>query len=113
MRPLEDPADLTQVMEADVAILYKHSPVCSISRAAMEEVRRFVERRPDVPVFVMDVVRQRELARRTAEQLGIRHQSPQVIVLRGGAPQHDASHRQITAQVLEEWTRSAERIEGR
>jgi bacillithiol system protein YtxJ len=103
MHMLVDEDALREALASDVAILYKHSPVCPVSLRAIEEVRRFAERQPAVPVYVVDVVRHRKLAQQLARDLGVRHESPQVIVLRkGGASQH-ASHRGVTAHTLEAW----------
>lgn len=52
------------------------------------------------PVSLVDVARQRDLARRIAEQTGIRHESPQVLVLRDGVAVWSASHRAITAAAV-------------
>lgn len=59
-----------------------------------------MQRRPGIPVFLVDVLSQRPLSRRIAAILGIRHESPQIIVLRRGAPLWHASHYDVTADTL-------------
>lgn len=54
----------------DLAVLYKHSPVCG------------------------------QFAREIEERTGIRHESPQAIVMRGGEPVWHASHRGVTQEAL-------------
>ncbi|HSB80022.1 MAG TPA: monothiol bacilliredoxin BrxC family protein [Candidatus Methylomirabilis sp.] len=71
-----------------------------MSLDALGEVQEFVRRRPDVPVFLVDVLSQRPLSQRIAASLGIRHESPQAIVLRRGAPGWHASHSDVTADAL-------------
>ena len=83
-----------------MAVLYKHSPVCGLSMRARRQVRRFLEAHPDLPVYVVDVIRQRELSREIEECTGIRHESPQAIVLRGGDPAWHGSHRAVTEEAL-------------
>jgi bacillithiol system protein YtxJ len=51
----------------------------------------------------VDVIRDRALAHRLADDLRIQHQSPQVIVLRKGAPQAHASHHEVSADRIEAW----------
>lgn len=85
---------------ASRAVIYKHSPYCGASRRTEQEVRRFMEASPDVPVYVVDVVRERELSLEIAARLGVRHESPQVILVVSGAAAWDASHGAITAAAL-------------
>jgi bacillithiol system protein YtxJ len=64
------------------------------------EVQRFLQEHPDVPVYLVDVIRQRPLSREIAAQLGIEHESPQAIVIRAGAVRWHASHYEVTAEAL-------------
>lgn len=96
------------VQHAPVALIYKHSPICGASAAAQLEVSRFTAANPAVPVCLVDVIRERGLARTIAEGLDVPHASPQVILLRAGAPAWVASHREIRAEALHEAVRNAE-----
>jgi bacillithiol system protein YtxJ len=103
--PARDEA-LNQVLRADLGIIYKHSPVCRTSAVAMRHVQDFMTRNPDIPVYTVDVVRDRKLARRLAADWGIPHESPQVVVLRQGVPRAHGSHYDITIDRLEDWCTS-------
>jgi len=84
------------------ALIYKHSPICSLSARSLPEIKKVEKSRPDVPVYLVDVVGRRPLSQRIARELGVRHESPQVIVLVNGTPRWDASHMGVTAtEVLE------------
>ena len=87
--------------EADLSVVYKHSPICGVSSSARGEVATFADANPDVPVWQVDVVRQRELSRRVAAELGTPHASPQVILLCRGRAVWTASHFAITRRALE------------
>ena len=63
-------------------------------------MQEFIRRRPEVPVYLVDVLGQRLLSQRIAGDLSIRHESPQAIVLRRGAPLWHASHYDVTADAL-------------
>lgn len=84
-----------------MVVIYKHSPYCGLSMLAAREVRRFMEARPEVPVYQVDVVRDRPVSAEVARRFGIRHESPQVIVVRGGEALWSASHRDVVAEALE------------
>jgi bacillithiol system protein YtxJ len=88
---------------ADLSIIFKHSPTCPISLFAHREVSRFCEGQPNAPVYLISVRRQRDVASHVAQQTGVRHESPQVLVLSRGGVLASASHDAITA----EWLNSA------
>ncbi len=84
----------------DLTILFKHSPTCPISLFAHREVMRFRKSQPDAPVYMVSVRQRRNVARHIAERTGVRHESPQILVLRRGNVVAAASHDQITAELL-------------
>lgn len=100
LRKLANEADLDGALRLELAVLYKHSPVCGLSTRARREVRRFLEAHPDLSVYIIDVIRQRELSREIEGRTGIRHESPQAIVLRGGDATWHGSHRAVTEEAL-------------
>ena len=77
-------------------ILFKHSLTCGISSGVYREVSQ-------VPADVNLVVIQthREISNAIATITGVRHQSPQAIVLRDGEPVYHASHYDIEAEHIE------------
>jgi bacillithiol system protein YtxJ len=93
-------ADLTAVLAAPLAVLYKHSPICPTSDVAREELLAF-RRRSAVPVYLVDVIKHRPLSRALAERIGVAHASPQAIVLRNGVAAWHRSHYDIQADALE------------
>jgi bacillithiol system protein YtxJ len=99
--PLGTAADLEAALQAPWAVLYKHSPRCGVCVAAEREVRYFAEGRPDVPVYWLDVVAEHGLAQLVAARLGVRHESPQVIVLESGAVRRAAAHWEVRATDLD------------
>ena len=99
MHPIVTDADLDLLFAAPLAVLYKHSPICPTSDVAYEEMLAFRRRRP-VPVYLVDVVQHRPLSRALAERIGVRHASPQVIILRDGAAAWHRSHYEIQAEAM-------------
>ncbi|MFN0094146.1 MAG: monothiol bacilliredoxin BrxC family protein [Dehalococcoidia bacterium] len=93
---ITDLASLQQLMVADVTV-FLHDPWCPISASAFEEMEAV-----GGDVHLIDVSQQHELKREFERATRVRHESPQVIVLRGGAPVWHASHGRIrTAKVRE------------
>ncbi|MDB4948829.1 MAG: hypothetical protein JWM27_1478 [Gemmatimonadetes bacterium] len=81
----------------DVAVVFKHNTTCPISARAHREMERLEAGRPGTAVFRVDVLAHRDVSDYVAERAGIEHQSPQVIVFRGGKRVYDAALFQIDA----------------
>jgi bacillithiol system protein YtxJ len=87
-------SNLDKLLQADLLILFKHSTSCPVSWAAHSEINRFRLKHPDVPV------KERSTSMKIAELTGIRHESPQVIVVKNGAVLTAISHGSITEERL-------------
>jgi bacillithiol system protein YtxJ len=105
---IREPTELDAALAQPVAVIYKHSPRCGVSSAAVGEVRRFMAACPGVPVYLVDVVRDRALARDVSVRLGVRHESPQAIVVRQGRAGWYASHAAVRASALRSATAEGE-----
>lgn len=98
---VRDADELDTALEAPLTVIYKHSPYCGLSALACREVRQFMKGNPGIPVYMVDVVRDRTVSAEVARRFGIRHESPQVIVVRDGEPSWNASHRGVVASALQ------------
>jgi bacillithiol system protein YtxJ len=107
MKDMRTAQDVDAALGAETAILFKHSTRCPISAAARGEMERFMELHPDAPVYTVDVNDATDASRYLAEKTGIEHESPQVIVTRGGRPEWVANHFDIRAHDLEQHVGSA------
>jgi bacillithiol system protein YtxJ len=74
-------------------LLFKHSVRCGISHEVYERLgERLDDLRQHADLHFLDLLRHRSLSNRIAEDWGVPHQSPQVILLRSGKPVYAASH---------------------
>jgi bacillithiol system protein YtxJ len=106
--------ECASAMKEELVILFKHSPTCPVSWMAHREVLQYRSAQPDVPIYLISVRRRRDVSRHVAEQTGVQHESPQVIVLRKGEVVAAGSHDDITAEALAAFVRkhSPEPIPG-
>lgn len=102
IRFLDSDAALDEALELPRAFLYKHSTRCGTSLRALMEVERFARSGTEIPVFAIDVVRHRSLSNEAAVRLGVRHQSPQAILIEEGRAVWHVSQSFITAAALEQ-----------
>lgn len=81
-------------------ILYKHSPHCFFSMRARRRILELADRKPDLPIYEVDVIHDRATSNEAEERYGIRHESPQAIVFRDGQPIWHGSHGAVTVEAL-------------
>jgi bacillithiol system protein YtxJ len=80
----------------DPVVLFKHDTTCPISAAAYRELSALPS-----DVALVDVDKAADLSEEIAARTGIKHESPQVIVMAGGRPVWSASHYDITEDAVE------------
>jgi len=101
MRSLSSTEDVdAAAVSGPVVVLFKHSPLCGTSSVARRQVLRFAGQNPETPIYIIDVVNDRPVSQYIAERFGVRHQSPQVIVLRDSRHVWNGSHFRVTARAL-------------
>lgn len=107
---MNDPCILTSEAELDavfdrstdhLVLLFKHSLTCPISTSAYDRFHDFLQSQT-VPVdsCVIEVQPQRQLSQEVERRTGVRHESPQALVLKDGRPIWHASHGSITETSL-------------
>lgn len=84
--------------------IFKHSVTCGISAGARRRYAAYVAEHAggDAVFTLLEVQRARPLSNAIAETTGIRHQSPQLILLRDGQAVWNTSHGRITAEAMAE-----------
>lgn len=100
MKPVNDAEELERAFGEPWALVFKHSTRCPVSAMAAREVSAFRTQHPDAAVYVVYVVEQRGLSNALAGRTGVRHESPQAIVLEGGRVAWHGSHEAVTADAL-------------
>ncbi len=96
-------AELNEQSKERPVVIFKHSLTCPISAAAYDQMSRY-----DGEVALVEVQVAGALSREIGEKLGVRHESPQVIVLDKGKVAWDVSHFDITAESVADAVREAE-----
>ena len=81
-------------------VLFKHSPTCGTSAQAYDEMDDLLRSAPGLVIHLVDVLASRPLSREIAAKVSVRHESPQVLVLRNGIVVWHASHWRVTAAAL-------------
>ena len=104
LRTLTTPNDLDAAIAASAdrpLLLFKHSLTCGTSAFALEQIEEFLSE-PAWPVdaSVVHVPTGRALSNAIAEHFGIRHETPQALLIRNGQIVWHASHYRITRREM-------------
>lgn len=104
VQELRDRSDFDALVEASkqrpVALL-KHSIACPVSARGQREFVKLEG--PDAPPLYAVVVQYaRDLSDHIAEALGVRHETPQVLLVKDGEAVYHASHFDISTDTLRE-----------
>ncbi len=95
---VEDEAALEELIARShraPVVLFKHSLTCPISARAYRQMQAY-----DGEVALVVVQRARAVSREVEARTGVRHESPQAIILRAGRAAWSASHFDITADAV-------------
>jgi bacillithiol system protein YtxJ len=86
--------DIKEFSKTGVAVVYKHSYKCPTSTMALDRIERswnkdeMVHAKP----FFVNVIDARPLSNKIAEVFGIRHESPQILIIKDEKCVYNASH---------------------
>ena len=78
--------------------IFKHSTSCFISKTVLRNFEKEIEESQEngTTFYFLDLLAHRNISNKIAEDFGIRHESPQLIVIENGNEINNASHQDIT-----------------
>jgi bacillithiol system protein YtxJ len=82
------------------AVILKHSTTCPVSASALEEYEDYLAKKPNesVSYYLVKVIESRPVSNQIAEDLKVKHQSPQIIFIKNKEAIWNASHWSVTAK---------------
>lgn len=103
-KPLDDISLLATIRDDSFEqpqVIFKHSTRCGVSSGALSRLNR-----NDDPggadLYLLDLVRYREISNAIAAQYGVTHESPQLLLVSLGKVVYHKSHSSISFDQLEE-----------
>ncbi len=82
-------------------VLFKHSTACGLSTRAERQLQKLTEP-ADPRVFQLVVQRARDVSDHVEAATGIRHETPQILIVFRGEVVFNASHHRVTADAVRE-----------
>jgi len=87
--------------KAQPVLLFKHSFTCGVSAEALDElISHLNEQNVDVRYAIVTVQTHRDVSNAVSSKLGVRHETPQALLVRDGRVVWSASHFRVNAQEL-------------
>lgn len=103
LNSLEQIASIIENSKTKPQIIFKYSTRCGISRIVLKKFERDHKELEDFFDFYFnDLIRYRDVSNFIASQLNVRHQSPQLIVIKNGKVILHSSHGSINNVDLKE-----------
>ncbi len=91
---LNDEEQLRNIIEQSkekAQVIFKHSNRCSISSVALQRLQK--GKQPgEIDFYFLDLIRYRLISNKIAEVFKVRHESPQVLVIKNGQCIFNESH---------------------
>ena len=82
-------------------LIFKHSSRCAISGVAMNRLERSATK-ANVDFYFLDLISNRQVSNKVAEEFSVYHESPQVLLIKDGKCIYDESHSGISMTEIEE-----------
>lgn len=109
--PWKDLGSLEELKKLEVdsndttVVIYKHSTRCGVSRMVLRNFENEYDLPKSAPVdlYLLDLIKHREVSNKIAENFGVRHESPQLIIIKNGNAVYDASHQSISAETIKQY----------
>jgi bacillithiol system protein YtxJ len=99
---LEELDRLLVASENRPLLLFKHSYTCGVSAEALDELVSHLNDGPSEALYAMVTVQtHRDVSNAVARKLGVRHETPQALLIRDGRVVWSASHFRVTARAVE------------
>ena len=84
-------------------VIFKHSNRCSISSVALQRLQK-ATRPGGIDFYFLDLIGYRSISNQIAEVFGVRHESPQVLVIKEGKCVFHESHLSIDMHEIIEYS---------
>jgi len=85
-------------------LLFKHSTRCIISKMALRELEKDWHYSSDeLEVYLVDVLSNRQISNQIADIYNVRHESPQLLFIKGNSCAGNASHNDVSIQLVDSW----------
>jgi bacillithiol system protein YtxJ len=103
IKKIETMEDLENVFNDERALVLKNSSRCPISSGVRMKYEEYASKcDKNINFYIIDVISGRNISEEFSKKTGIKHESPQAIILDKGIPVWNKSHYEINTLSLDE-----------
>ncbi len=105
---LREKTQLNQITEESKsfpmgALIFKHSTRCAISSMVLNRFKReWNVADGQMAVYYLDLIKHRDISNEISEMFSVRHESPQVLLIKQGECIYSASHNMISPRLIQQ-----------
>jgi len=94
---LDEITDIKTLSTSESIFIFKHSTRCGISRMVKKQFEKLLlPNKNNIKVYYLDLLKYRNVSDAVSEVFQVRHQSPQLLIIRNEVAVKHASHYDIT-----------------
>ena len=94
---LDEITDIKTLSISESIFIFKHSTRCGISRIVKKQFEKLLlPNKNNIKVYYLDLLKYRNVSDAVSEVFQVRHQSPQLLIIRNKVAVKHASHNDIT-----------------
>ncbi len=104
LKSLDELEEIKKTSKSEAVAIFKHSTRCGISRMVIKLFeKKFDEELKDFKVYYLDLLNYRDISNEVGYAFQVQHQSPQLLVIKGGISVEHASHYDINSIDLKQY----------
>lgn len=87
----------------NTVVIFKHSIKCMISKTVLRNFEREISAKKNldkIKFYYLGLINHRDISNKIAEELGVTHQSPQIIIIKDKKAIKNASHENINLNLV-------------
>lgn len=103
IQSLDDYHKMLEYSNEKPVLLFKHSTTCPISAEAYKQYQTFLENadKNAVNAYLIKVIENREISNQVETDTNVKHESPQIFLIKNKGVSWHTSHSDITADRIE------------
>lgn len=101
---IEDLDKIKEESKERPVIIFKHSTRCGVSRGVLKSFEKeYNIDKEQVKIYFLDLLSHRDISNEIASTFGVRHESPQILIIKNGKAVFNESHHSIQAADIQEY----------
>lgn len=104
LNSIEQLSEIDEISKTQPVLIFKHSTRCSVSAASLNRLERKwdSQKAGSLVMYFLDLLAYREISNELVRKYGVKHESPQVLMIKEGECIYHNSHFGISFEELVE-----------